>query len=121
MDQFVIWTGQAHRGAASSRIGECVAAIEDIGPWMPAPLRALYQRVAASGRLLTPDEFKTALRLHQRACPAVLVLARRSGEGGWLAAYDIPMGMGGGRHLQAGAVIPLDRFDAASTPSRRYG
>lgn len=96
IDQWVIWTGGCNAAIGGSRVAVCLRLFER--PWTPISLRQIVQRAAsfASGRGLAPEAVRNALRQHQKARPAVLLLARRAPGGAFLAVYDIP---------SAGAVV----------------
>jgi hypothetical protein len=110
MDQFVIWTGQPHRGVETSRIAQCVAVMQSEGPFRPVALRSLFQKVAASHAAPNPDEFKTALRLHQRSRAPTLLLARKGADGKFRAVYDISASTGFSQGLCAGDAIEAGAF-----------
>lgn len=120
MDHYVVWTG----GDACGRRPDSVRArtfgcVGEIG--VPVSLRMLMQRAARLDGLtgVNPDSVRTAVRQHQTARPAVLLLVEKRPSGEFVAVTDIPFAGSVDRRLRAGQVV-LDRtgrlvFDVLAT------
>jgi hypothetical protein len=90
MEQFVIWTGESMHGWATSRTGRALSCVAEAG--VPISLRTLVQRAARieGEHGLSPDAVRNAVRQHQAAQPAVLLLVERRPCGDFVAVTDIP-------------------------------
>jgi hypothetical protein len=105
LHHYVLWTGRPAIGQAGSLRSRAFGCIHEVG--VPVSLRVLLQRAArldgAAG--LDPDAVRSAVRLHQMARPAVLILLERRAAGEFVAVTDIPHA--GALHLglRAGEVL----------------
>ncbi|WP_133255006.1 hypothetical protein [Phenylobacterium hankyongense] len=111
LDHYVIWTGRdpaVQSGSLRSRAFACVC---EVGA--PVSLRTLMQRASKlDGQAgLHPDAVRSAVRLHQQAKPAVLLLVERRPSGDYVAVADIPFAGALNRRFSAGEVV-LDRQGA---------
>jgi hypothetical protein len=108
MNQYVIWTGIAASGRASSLRARAFACVREVGT--PVSLRMLMQRAARIDGLrgLNPDSVRSAVRQHQIARPAVLFLVEKAPSGDFVAVADIPFAGAVDRRLRAGDVV-VDR------------
>jgi hypothetical protein len=118
LDHFVIWTGDTPQVQPNSRIGRALACID--APGVPVSLRELVQRAARmEGEYgVTPDAVRNAVRQHQMAQAAVLLLLARRPCGDLVAVTDIPFASGGLRRVRAGDVVVSAR-DAVRAAAAR--
>jgi hypothetical protein len=108
LNHYVIWNGAAAVGRASSVRARAFDCIREIG--VPVSLRAMIQRAARlEGSMgLEPDNVRSALRQHQFAKPAVLMLVEKRPSGEYVAVTDIPFAGSLQRRISAGGVV-MDR------------
>jgi hypothetical protein len=108
MDQYVIWTGACgvtQPGSLRSRALACVDAA-----WTPILLRELLRRAAGlfGAQGYDPAAVRRAVADHQRARPAVYLLARKVAPGRFLAVSDIPFAGDPARRVRAGDPLFVD-------------
>lgn len=108
LNYFVVWTGAPATGRASSVRARAFDCIQEVG--VPVSLRELLQRAARIEGLwgLEPDAVRSAVRQHQFAKPAVLMLVEKNASGEYRAVSDIPFAGALHRRFAAGSVV-VDR------------
>lgn len=113
LNHFVLWTGQPAAGRSNSLRARAFACIHEVGE--PVSLRTLLQRAARleGCRGLDPDAVRSAVRQHQTAKPAVLLLLERRAGGGYFAVTDAPHAGAVNRPLAAGRELDWARLSAA--------
>jgi hypothetical protein len=108
----VLWTGDQPTGRANSRMAQLLACLPEIGA--PVSLRVLLQRVAArfslDGEVLC--HYRQAIRQHQAAKPAVVLLLEKTLQGEFIAVCDVPFAGALDRRVRAGATV-VNRGDGS--------
>jgi hypothetical protein len=105
LELYVLWTGSPALTRGRSVLARVFECMQEVG--VPIPLRAVVQGVArlGDGVCLQPDAVREAVRRHQSANAAVLLLLRRRGDGAFLAATDILHAVDLGRRISAGELV----------------
>lgn len=105
LEQCVVWTGEQLHGLSHSRIARVLGCISEVNT--PIPLRVLIQRAARieGDAGVPPDALRNAVRQHQSAQPAVLLLVERRPCGDYAALFDIPFPSGRRGRMPAGTVV----------------
>lgn len=119
-EHHVLWTGAAgsfRRGSLASR---CLSVLD--APGEPVRLRWLMQRAAEREPAVAdaPGAVRDALRMHQKAKPAVYLLLERAACGTFHAVCDIPFAGGMACRLQAGDPV-VDRHGRILASLRSAG
>lgn len=105
MDQYVIWTGDPAVSQPGSLRSRALACVDQ--PWTPVLLRELLRRAAAlhGTHGFDPGAVRRAVIDHQRANPAVYLLARKVAPDLYLAVADVVAAGGAGRRLRPGEPV----------------
>jgi hypothetical protein len=105
LEHHVIWSGVPAATRGPSLRGRAIGCIHEVG--RPISLRVLLQRAARirDGQGVDPDLARGAIRQHQSAKPAVLLLIEKRPTGEFVAVTDIPFPWGAHRPIRAGEVV----------------
>lgn len=104
-NQYVLWNGRPALSRGPSLRARAIACVHEVG--VPVSFRVLLQRAARlrDGHGLNPDLVRSAIRQHQFAKPAVLLLVEKRPNDEFVAVTDIPYPDGLGRPIAAREVI----------------
>jgi hypothetical protein len=121
LDQYLIWTGSRPVTRGRSLRACALACVQEVG--VPVPLRLVVQRAVRMRSDLHPDAVREAMRQHQSANDAVVLLLRKRADGAFVAVTDIRNAVDLGRRVNAGEVVvdPRGRLVAGAPPARSAG
>ena len=104
-EHHVLWTGAPGGFRRGSLVSRCLSLVDVAG--QPVRLRWLIQRAAEVDPVVAdaPLSVRDALRLHQKAKPAVYLLLDRGACGTFYAVADVAYAGVVGRRLQAGEAV----------------